>query len=138
MRNLVQQLRSCSIEEVSELDFVQKRLRQYANEEERMLRVIRDAAYFIEDDKKKDVVVIDLTSYQRRPHLIKNLAFLVYPEEPATNPWKLILPDVTNQPKRSPELYNIYEDPKELSNRAGEFPEIVTGLRKQIESWWTK
>jgi len=26
------------------------------------------------------VVVIDLTPYQRRPHLIKNLAFLVHPE----------------------------------------------------------
>jgi len=80
MRNLVQQLRDRSIEEVFRLDFVQKRLRQYLNEEERMLRMIRDAAYFIEEDEKKEVVVIDLTSYQRRPHLIKNLAFLVYPE----------------------------------------------------------
>jgi oligoribonuclease NrnB/cAMP/cGMP phosphodiesterase (DHH superfamily) len=80
MRNLVQQLRDRSIEEVSRLDFVQKRLRQYLNEEGRMLRVIRDAAYFNEEDEKKQVVVIDLTPYQRRPHLIKNLAFLVYPE----------------------------------------------------------
>jgi len=80
MRNLVQQLRDRSIEEVFRLDFVQNRLRQYLNEEERMLRMIRDAAYFVEEDEKKEVVVIDLTSYQRRPHLIKNLAFLVYPE----------------------------------------------------------
>jgi oligoribonuclease NrnB/cAMP/cGMP phosphodiesterase (DHH superfamily) len=80
MRNLVQRLRDRSIEDVSHLDFVQKRLRQYLNEEERMLRMIRDAAYFTEEDEKKEVVVIDLTSYQRRPHLIKNLAFLVYPE----------------------------------------------------------
>ena len=80
MRNLVQQLRDRSIEEVSRLDFVQKRLRQYLNEEERMLRIIRDASYFTDEDKKKEVVVIDLTPYQRRPHLIKNLAFLVHPE----------------------------------------------------------
>jgi hypothetical protein len=80
MRNLVQQLRERSVEEVCRLDFVQRRLRQYLNEEERMLRIIRDASYFIEEDKEKEVVVIDLTSYQRRPHLIKNLAFLVYPE----------------------------------------------------------
>jgi len=45
-----------------------------------MLRIIRDASYFTDEDKKKEVVVIDLTPYQRRPHLIKNLAFLVYPE----------------------------------------------------------
>jgi hypothetical protein len=80
MRNLVQQLRDRSIEEVSRLDFVQKRLGQYRNDEGRMLRMIRDASYFNEEDEKREVVVIDLTPYQRRPHLIKNLAFLVYPE----------------------------------------------------------
>jgi hypothetical protein len=80
MRNLVQQLRDRSIEEVSRLDFVQKRLRQYRDEEGRMLRIIRDSSCFNEEDMKKEVVVIDLTSYQRRPHLIKNLAFLIYPE----------------------------------------------------------
>jgi hypothetical protein len=80
MRNLVQQLRDRSLEEVSHLPFVQKRLKQYQEEEERMLRIIQDASYFIEQDEKKEVVVVDLTRYQRRPHLIKNLAFLVYPE----------------------------------------------------------
>ena len=80
MRNLVQQLRDRSIEEVSPLDFVQKRLKQYREEEGRMLRMIRDASYFIEQDEQKEVVVIDLTPYQRKPYLIKNLAFLIYPE----------------------------------------------------------
>jgi oligoribonuclease NrnB/cAMP/cGMP phosphodiesterase (DHH superfamily) len=80
MRNVVQQLRDRPIEEVSHLDFVQKRLKQYQEEEGRMLRIIRDASYFFDQDERKEVVVIDLTSYQRRPHLIKNLAFLVYPE----------------------------------------------------------
>ena len=80
MRNLVQHVRDRSIEEVSRLDFVQRRLRQYQDEEGRMLRIIQDASGFNEEDKKKEVVVIDLTSYQRRPHLIKNLAFLIYPE----------------------------------------------------------
>jgi len=80
MRNLVQQIRDRSIVEVASLDFVQKRLKQYREEEGRMLQIIRDASYFIEQDERKEVVVIDLTSYQRRPHLIKNLSFLVYPE----------------------------------------------------------
>jgi oligoribonuclease NrnB/cAMP/cGMP phosphodiesterase (DHH superfamily) len=80
MRNVVQQLRDRSVEEVSHLDFIQERLRQYQHEEGRMLRIIRDSCYFGEQDEKKEVVVVDLTSYQRRPHLIKNLAFLIYPE----------------------------------------------------------
>jgi oligoribonuclease NrnB/cAMP/cGMP phosphodiesterase (DHH superfamily) len=80
MRNLVQQIRDRSIAEVSHLDFVQKRLKQYREEEGRMLRMIRDASSFIEQDERKELVVIDLTSYHRRPHLIKNLSFLIYPE----------------------------------------------------------
>lgn len=80
MRNLVRELRDHPIEEVAQLDFVQKRLIQYREEEGRMLKVIRDSSYFIEQDEKKEVAVIDLTSYQRRPHLTKNLAFLVHPE----------------------------------------------------------
>jgi oligoribonuclease NrnB/cAMP/cGMP phosphodiesterase (DHH superfamily) len=79
MRNLVQQLRDRPIEEVSHLDFVQRRLKKYREEEGRMLRIIEDASYFVEEDEKKEVVVIDLIPYQRRPHLIRNLAFLIYP-----------------------------------------------------------
>ena len=80
MRNLVRELRDRPIREVSRLDFVQRRLKQYREEEGRMFKIIRDSSYFIEQDEKREVVVIDLTSYQRRPLLIKNLALLVYPD----------------------------------------------------------
>jgi oligoribonuclease NrnB/cAMP/cGMP phosphodiesterase (DHH superfamily) len=80
MRNLVHELRDRPIGAVSRLDFVQKRLKQYREEEGRMLKVIRDSSTFIDQDERREVVVIDLTSYQRRPHLIKNLALLIYTE----------------------------------------------------------
>jgi hypothetical protein len=80
MRNLVQQLRDRSIGEVAALSFVQKQLKRYREEEGQMLRIIQDSSYFLEQDEKKEVAVIDLTHHRRRPHLIKNLAFLVYPE----------------------------------------------------------
>jgi len=80
MKNLVRELRDRPIGEVARLDFVQKRLKQYREEEGQMLKIIRDSSYFIEQDKKREVVVIDLTSYHRKPHLIKNLALLIYPE----------------------------------------------------------
>jgi oligoribonuclease NrnB/cAMP/cGMP phosphodiesterase (DHH superfamily) len=83
MRNLVQQLRDRPIEEVSNLSFVQKRLKQYREEEGRMVKVIQDSSSFLEQDHQKEIVVIDLTPYQRSPHLIKNLAFLIYPESMA-------------------------------------------------------
>jgi len=79
-RNLVQQLRDRPIEEVAHLSFVQKQLRQYQEEEGQMLRIIRDSSFFLEQDGMKEVIVINLTQYRKRPHLIKNLAFLIYPE----------------------------------------------------------
>jgi hypothetical protein len=45
-----------------------------------MMKVIRDSSFFLESDDQKEMIVVDLTSYQRRPHLIKNLSFLIYPE----------------------------------------------------------
>ncbi len=80
LRNLVQQLRDRSIEEVATLSFVQKHLKQYREEEGQMLRIIQDSSYFLEQDEKREIVVIDLTQHRRRPHLIKNLAFLHYPK----------------------------------------------------------
>jgi oligoribonuclease NrnB/cAMP/cGMP phosphodiesterase (DHH superfamily) len=80
MRNLVQQLRDRPLEEVANLPFVQKRLKQYREEEGRMLKVIQNSSSFLEEDRQKEMIVIDLTPFQRRPHLIKNLAFLVHPE----------------------------------------------------------
>lgn len=80
MRNLFQQIQGRPLGEVSHLDFVQKRWSHYQEEEGRMLRIIREASYFLEEDGKKELVVIDLTPYHRRPHLIKNLDFLIYPQ----------------------------------------------------------
>ena len=80
MKSLVQQLRDSPMDEVSNLPFVQKRLKQYQEAEGQMLRIIQNSSYFLEPDKLREMVVIDLTPYHRRPHLIKNLAFLLYPE----------------------------------------------------------
>jgi len=80
MRNLVQQLRDRPLTEVSRLPFVQKQLKQYREEEGRMIRTIQDASSFMDEDERKEVIVIDLTPHRRRPHLIKNLAFLLHPQ----------------------------------------------------------
>jgi oligoribonuclease NrnB/cAMP/cGMP phosphodiesterase (DHH superfamily) len=116
MRDLVQQLRDRPIEEVSHLAFVQGRLKQYRDEEGRMLKIIRDASHFIEQDEKKEVVVIDLTPYQRRPHLIKNLAFLIYPKALGVL-----------------EIYNLMDHQKVKSNHLGFSMSLsINGNRKGL------
>lgn len=53
-------------------------------------------------------------------------------------PWKLILPDGTNKPEASTELFNIEQDPFEKENLAEENPEVVGRLKNQIENWWNQ
>jgi arylsulfatase A-like enzyme len=52
-----------------------------------------------------------------------------------TNPWKLIVPDVTNVQNREVQLYNIFKDPFEKENLAAKYPKIVKGLREELEKW---
>ncbi len=80
MRTLVQHLQDRSIEEVSRLPSVQRHLKQCREEEGQMFRIIKDSSFFLDQDERKEVTIIDLTQHRRRPHLIKNLAFLIYPE----------------------------------------------------------
>lgn len=53
-----------------------------------------------------------------------------------TDPYKLILPDTTNQPKEKVQLFNTYEDPYEKHDLAAEHPEIVEALKQKIEASW--
>jgi len=76
----VRELKDRPIGEVAQLDFIQARFQRYREEEGCMLKILKDASSFLEEDEKKEIVVIDLTPYHRRPHLIKNLAFLLYPQ----------------------------------------------------------
>lgn len=55
-----------------------------------------------------------------------------------TNPYKLILPNVKNNPKEKIKLFNIYEDPTEQSDLSQEYPEIVKDLQNKIEASWIK
>jgi hypothetical protein len=50
--------------------------------------------------------------------------------------WKIILPDTTNEPGQSPELYRIVDDPKEATNLASKEVEKLKELSKQVDEWW--
>ena len=51
-------------------------------------------------------------------------------------PWKLIVPDTTNQPNESVELFNIVQDPEEKNNLIKTHSTEAKDLSKQIDSWW--
>jgi len=53
-----------------------------------------------------------------------------------THDWKLILPDPTNEPRETAELYRISEDPRESSNVASSQTALFQQLAGQINQWW--
>ena len=50
--------------------------------------------------------------------------------------WKLIVPNPLTLPQGETELYNLKADPWEKKDLAGEQPERVAALRKELDAWW--
>jgi uncharacterized sulfatase len=51
--------------------------------------------------------------------------------------WKLIVPDSTNEPNASIELFNLAEDPHEEQNLADRHGDRVDAMRLQLDDWWS-
>ena len=77
---MVRLLRGRSMAEVSRDPEVLERVDAYTTMEERSLNLIDQDAYFHEDDLAKEVVIIDLTRHNRKPEIIRNAAFIRYPD----------------------------------------------------------
>ncbi len=50
--------------------------------------------------------------------------------------WKLIVPELRNEPHAKVELYNLADDPDEKKNMATAKPDRVTALRAKLDAWW--
>ena len=80
MKNLVFKIRDHPLKEVSRLPAVRKRLAGYEEQELKMTKIIQQSTSFLPSDSEGKMVVLDLTGYKRRPDIVKNLAFLIFPE----------------------------------------------------------
>lgn len=83
MREMLLLLTERSIEEVASTPKVKERFKRYKREEEGMLKIIKDSLTFMSVDKDQEIILLDLTKYNRRPSLIKNLAYLFRPNASA-------------------------------------------------------
>jgi oligoribonuclease NrnB/cAMP/cGMP phosphodiesterase (DHH superfamily) len=83
LQELVTWVRDFPLHEVAALPAVKQGIDQYLREEERMLKLLQEDAYFLPDDARKELVIIDLSRHNRRPQIIKNLAFLLHPQAAA-------------------------------------------------------
>ncbi len=73
-------LRDRSLEEILEDPSVASNIERYRVEEERMSAFIEQSISFLPQDKGREIIILDFTHHKRRPRVIKNLAYLHYPQ----------------------------------------------------------
>lgn len=80
LKRLVLWLRKMGAAEVAQNAEVMERYQNYVQEEEAMLALIQQNSYFLPQDAAHEVIILDLTNFNRQPSLVKNLAYLIYPQ----------------------------------------------------------
>ena len=79
LRELTAMVRDMPLEEVAADEEVASRIEDYRAEEEKMLGLIEESTFFLEEDTDHELVVMDFTRHNRRPRVERNLAYLVHP-----------------------------------------------------------
>jgi len=72
-------VRDMTLEEILEDAEVRRRIESYRMDEERMLKTIRDSCGFLAGDEGRELIVIDFTKHNRKPRVMRNLAYLIHP-----------------------------------------------------------
>ena len=80
LKRLVLWLRNTPVEQVAKEQEVADRYQDYLSEEKDMLRTIEQNSYFLPQDVQKEIIILDFTNFNRPGFVIKNLAYMLYPE----------------------------------------------------------
>jgi oligoribonuclease NrnB/cAMP/cGMP phosphodiesterase (DHH superfamily) len=80
MKQLVSRLKTASLDDVARMPFVLALYQKYKDEKQSILERIQKEATFLEADKNKELVVLDMTKHQIRPKMLKHLSYLLFPQ----------------------------------------------------------
>jgi hypothetical protein len=83
LKELVTWVRDLPLHEVATLPAIKEGIDRYRADEARMLKLLQEDSYFLPDDQRKEIIIIDVSRHNRRPQITKNLAFLLYPRTAA-------------------------------------------------------
>lgn len=73
-------LRDNPVQEIIHHPDVQEKYMDHKKEEQEMLKIIEQNIFFLLQDSQKEIVILDFTNFNRQPYVIKNLAYLLYPQ----------------------------------------------------------
>lgn len=79
LRSLVQRLKEEPLARVAERPEVRERFARYQRLEQEMVEQIRADARFLPEDTQQELVILDLTRHNRKPQVIRQLAYLLFP-----------------------------------------------------------
>ena len=72
-------LRDFPIKIIAQKPEVIEKYHQYISEEKEVLKIIENNSFFLQQDKNTEIVILDLSNFNRPPYMIKNLAYLIFP-----------------------------------------------------------
>jgi hypothetical protein len=76
-------LRDFPLSEIVTDPRVEDNIRRYRVEEKKMVKIIEDSMTFHPKDSDREIVIVDLLRHNRRPRVVRNLAFLLNPNSSA-------------------------------------------------------
>ena len=80
LQRLAEMVGEMPLQDIATDEEVSARIENYRAGEEKMIRLIEDSVSFLEEDTGRELVVMDFTHHKRRPRVIRNLAYMLYPE----------------------------------------------------------
>ncbi len=83
LRKLVLWLRNHPLEDIARRQEVREKYTAFRQEENEIMQKIEQNAVFLPEDADREIVFLDFTNYTRRPFIIKNLSYLLFPDSMA-------------------------------------------------------
>ena len=80
LSRLTDMVRDMPLEEIAADEEIAPRIEEYKRSEEQMLKLIEEAASFLDEDTEHELIIMDFTHHKRKPRVIRNLAYMLHPE----------------------------------------------------------
>ncbi len=80
LKQLTFWLRDNTIDDVAKYAEIKERYDFYLSEEKEIFKIIERNSSFLPQDKNHEIVILDLSNFNRQPFLIKNLSYLLFPD----------------------------------------------------------
>ena len=80
LQRLTEMVREMPLAEIAADEEISARIENYKADEENMIKLIKESVSFLREDTDQELIIMDFTHHKKRPRVIRNLAYMLYPE----------------------------------------------------------